>query len=851
MSKTGLRFWQDRLVADIIPVFVGVSVALFYFIGVMPGSQRFIAKYLLTALFLFVITRGPNVWFYRTRLLPPIKRYKRGKKEGKVFSKAELSQFYSAFTAHVRQSQTLALQMWALSVVLFAVIQYFWIQPSWASVLGILFTGVISASVAMAFSYFMIKRVTEPLIEEVGAQLDVLPDVKANRVTFFFKIGLTVMGMTVLAFLAYGVLVHARLSVALDQYSIKAGADDAKTMAYQLQQTPAEHWKALLKGTANPLYALVVLDGSGNAMEDLASGPFETGVLHNVLAPGQKVEAGTTVKLLRHEVSLFPITGDRTLALVSNPGSVNLLMSRMILYGLLFLVLTLSVQGVYVLWLSRDTSRTLKRAVEFNKRLAAGDLTRVPSIWSDDEMGILVDNLRAAFQGLQRMTKEISAASAAVDEEVTRTAGVTESLHHEISAQTASADRTTESLKAMDEGMRKVSQAMEQVASSTQEVSSTILQMQASVEEIARNSDVLIQSVEKTVSSSNEISASAGAVKGSVERLHQSGQEAVSFFAELDASLDETRRNASSLSESSSKVTQDAEAGFSAVAAVEDEILRTTRASEQSRETLGDLVSAIEKIGRTVDIIQDVTEQTNLLSLNASIIAAGAGEHGKSFAVVATQIRELSARTAGSAKDIRSVIRTLTKSGNEMADAMDRTFQVINRSAELSRGAGEALRTILESAAGQEEMSKRIAAATEELAHGGQSANRAMHGIFDMMEGITSATRDQVSSTQYLNQEAERVRDVALQLRNATEEQAKGTGVISQAITQIMEDSRQTTQATQLQTAESGAIYDAMRRVAATAQSIEKAFAELASAADHLKSSASTLRQEIRSFKTS
>jgi methyl-accepting chemotaxis protein len=403
----------------------------------------------------------------------------------------------------------------------------------------------------------------------------------------------------------------------------------------------------------------------------------------------------------------------------------------------------------------------------------------------------------------------------------------------------------------MEEGMRRVSRAMEQVATATQEVSSTILQMQASVEEIARNSDVLIQSVEKTVSSSNQITASAGSVRASTDRLYQSGQEAVSFFAELDASLEETRRNARSLSETSTRVTQDAETGFSAVAAVEDEILRTTRATQESRTTLGELVASIERIGRAVDLIQDVTEQTNLLSLNASIIAAGAGEHGKSFAVVATQIRELSSRTAGNAKEIRGVIRSLTHGGEEMATSMDRTFQVVQRSTELSRAAGDALRTILESAAGQEEMSKRIASATEELAHGGQSANRAMHSIFEMMEGISNATRDQVSSAQYLNQEAERVRDVALQLKNATEEQAKGTGVISQAITQIMEDSRQTTQAVLLQTQETGAIYDAMREVAATALSIESAFMELAQAADHLKSSASTLMQEIRSFKTS
>ncbi len=850
MKGGGLRFWQSRLAADVIPVAVAVLVAILYFMAVMPGSRQYLSKYLITAALIYIVSRIPNQWYFRTRLLPPIKRYRKGKREGKAFSKTELAYFYKEFAAHVPRSQRLAWIVWIGAIFAFAAVQYLWIQPSWVGVIGILFTGIISASLSLAFTYFLVARISSPLIEEVGAQLDVLPDVSKVRVSFFFKAGISVMAITVLAFLAYGVLVHAKLSSALDEYALGAGGTAAKSLASELQQTPAGQWKSLLEGKSNPLYTMVVLDGRGTAVQGLASGPFDKAALQGIVKEGSKVEAGATVISLRRQVALYPVSSTRLLALVANPEFMNHLMARMIGSGLLFLLLTVSIQGVYVLWLSRDQARTLKRAVDYNKRLAAGDLTRVPAIWSDDEMGTLTDNLRVAFQSLQRMTRELSAASVAVDEEVARTVGVTDALHGEISSQTASADRTTESLKTMEEGMLRVSQAMEQVASATGEVSSTILQMQASVEEIARNSDVLIQSVEKTVSSSNEISASAGSVKASTEQLYQSGQEAVSFFAELDASLEETRRNARSLSDSASKVTQDAEAGFSAVAAVEDEILRTTHASEQSRSTLSELVTSIEKIGRTVDIIQDVTEQTNLLSLNASIIAAGAGEHGKSFAVVATQIRELSARTAGSAKEIRSVIRSLTKSGEEMAQAMDRTFQVVNRSTELSRGAGDALRTILESAASQEEMSKRIASATEELAHGGQSANRAMHGIFEMMEGITGATKDQVASTLYLNQEAERVRDVAFQLRNATEEQAKGTRVISQAITQIMEDSRQTTQAIQLQTKESGAIYDAMRQVAATAQSIEEGFNDLTLAADHLKASAAALRQEIRSFKT-
>jgi len=846
----GMANQYRRLISDLVPVVIALAFAIAYFMTVVPNSRSSWGKYVFSAITLLVLDRILMTWYYRKKLLPPIVAFKRGRREGKAFSKSELANFYRQFVGHVTKGQIASFWAWVAAALILATSSFLWIQRSWVVFIGIIFTGLIAASISLSMSYFFVKWLMKPLIEEVIVGLDQLPDVSSQRVPIRYKIGGSIMAFAAIAFLAFGVLMYSRLTTALDAFAIQSGETQAGVIAGQLGETPPDQRASLLVGQKNALWTLVLLDADGRARQDQASGPYNAKAIDGLFPLRGRVEAGSEFSTDHGVIRLYPLEGGGSLALAANPNFMGALMGKMSLFGSIFLVATMLVFALYILGLSRDMGQSLERMVEFNHRLAAGDLTRIPAIWADDEMGALADDLRIAFQGLARMTREIARASEGVDEEVTRTVGITESLHQEVSTQTASADRTTQSLKAMEEGMRRVSRAMEQVATATQEVSSTILQMQASVEEIARNSDVLIQSVEKTVSSSNEITASAGSVRASTDRLYQSGQEAVSFFAELDASLEETRRNARSLSDTSTRVTQDAETGFSAVAAVEDEILRTTRATEESRATLGELTSSIERIGRAVDLIQDVTEQTNLLSLNASIIAAGAGEHGKSFAVVATQIRELSSRTAGNAKEIRGVIRSLTHGGEEMASSMGRTFQVVERSAELSRAAGDALRTILESAAGQEEMSKRIASATEELAHGGQSANRAMHSIFEMMEGISNATRDQVSSAQYLNQEAERVRDVALQLKNATEEQAKGTGVISQAITQIMEDSRQTTQAVLQQTQETGAIYDAMREVSATAQSIENAFKELAQAADHLRSSASTLRQEIRSFRT-
>jgi methyl-accepting chemotaxis protein len=846
----GFAFKYRRLLSDLSPILTALILAIVYFLTVVPNSRPSWGKYVFAALAILMVDRILMTWYYRRKLLPPIVAFKRGRREGKAFSQAELADFYRQFAGHVTKSQIVSFWAWVAAALILATSSFIWIQRSWVVFIGIVFTGLIAGSVSLAMSYFFVKWLMRPLIEEVIGGLDQLPDVSSQRIPIRYKIGGSIMAFAAIAFLAFGVLMYSRLSMALDAFAIQSGEAQAKALAGQLGEAPADQRASLLTNQKNALWTLVPLEADGRARQDQASGPFNDKALAGLFPIRQAVEVGREFRTDHGAVRLYPIKGGGFLALVANPDFMASLMGHMSLFGFLFLVATLVVFALYILGLSRDMGMSLQRMVEFNDRLAAGDLTRVPAIWSDDEMGNVADNMRKTFQSLNRMSRELASASSAVDGEVSKTAGVTESLHKQVASQTYFADQTTKSVKSMEQGMQRVSKAMEQVANATQEVSSTILQMQASVEEIARNSDVLIESVEKTVSSSNEIAASSSEVKGATDKLHQSSQEAVSFLAELDASLEETRRNAKSLSEGSTRMTQDAETGFNSVAAVEEEILRTSNATEDSRNTLRELVASIEKIGRIVGVIQDVTEQTNLLSLNASIIAAGAGEYGKSFAVVATQIRELSARTAGNAKEIRTLIHSLTQGGAEMASSMDKTFTVVTRSADLSREAGAALRTILESASSQEEMNKRIASATEELAHGGQSANRAMHRIFEMIEGISRATKDQVASTQYLNDEAERVRDVALQLKNATEEQAKGTRVISEAVTHIMEDSHQANQAVNAQTKESSAIYDAMKQVTATAQSVEEAFGELTQAAAHLQRSAALLRQEIRVFKT-
>lgn len=847
------RFKLQLMVAELVPVLIALPFATGVYFASVPNAQQAVKPALLLIAVLFAITRIPNEIYKTSRLLPPILGYLAALRDGRTISQTQLANVYIFAGNFVLRAQLMAAANWFGSSILCLIGFWIWIQRGLMAMVTLGFAAVVAATVSMSFSYFFFKRLIRPILEEIAGVLKTTPKGKVFRVTLRAKLGVSVVGLTILGFLAFGLVMWVTARSSFAKYAIEVNEDVAGNLAVHLDNPERSgEVDGLLASYSNPTRTFALCSAEGTPLSPVNAGVVDASVAFAVRSSAASPEKTLIMDTGRGPIALHRVRdGQAFLILIPNPEQTAAGVGAILRQILLFLPFIIVLVGGFVTWLAWDTARVVRLAAIYNKRLAEGDLSELPALWSDDELGEMAESMRTTFQGLGRMTREIQHAGVVVDEEVARVTSVAQSLSREVGHQSQQVQATATSLGAAEGSMTHISGAMEQIALATQEVSSTILQMQASVEEIAGNAEILTQSVEKTVSSSNEIAASAEEITGSTDQLHQNSQEAVSFLTELDAALEETRRNAKALSENATHVTGDAEKGFNTVAAVEEEILRMRKASEQNQDAMGALSASIERIGKIVDVIQDITEQTNLLSLNASIIAAGAGEYGKSFSVVATQIRELSARTSGNAKEIRDMIRSIREGGTQISTSMGRVYELVDKTFTLSRDAGENLRKILESASGQEEMSKRIAIATDELAHGGQSANRTMQRIFGMIEGITKASQEQARSTRYLNEESERVREVALQLKNATDEQAKGARVISEAVNRITEDSQATSMTVQSQAGEIRSVAESVRHLEDATRSIQQAFHQLTQASTRLQQSAATLSHEIRAFRVS
>jgi methyl-accepting chemotaxis protein len=328
----------------------------------------------------------------------------------------------------------------------------------------------------------------------------------------------------------------------------------------------------------------------------------------------------------------------------------------------------------------------------------------------------------------------------------------------------------------------------------------------------------VMESVDEASAAAVEISVATDQITLNMDALSDSVYKSVSAMEQISSTLRQVEANTVLSHGLSSRVKEQAELSREVVRETEESLDAIQRSVELSYEGIKRLGANSGRIEGFVSVINDITKRTNLLALNASIIAAQAGEYGKSFGVVADEIRNLSLQTGLSTGEITGIIDEIMTESRIAADNVMVTKDLVRKGVKLGQRTGASLGSILESSQDAMEMTRQIKLASEEQSHAVVLVGQAIEDVSSMTMQIFKASKEQAQATRSVARALEEVKGMSHDMANSAGRQTVDGVEIKGAVESVTKMAEIIFDSMEKRQEESGAVVKELEQMRASAE---------------------------------
>ena len=448
------------------------------------------------------------------------------------------------------------------------------------------------------------------------------------------------------------------------------------------------------------------------------------------------------------------------------------------------------------------------------RKMADGDLAIKMGVKTKDEIGRLKRSIEESLYSVGGILNRVKEISGRVAHTINRVEKDSARAIEFTRKETEAVSEISNSLEEMDASMTEVAESTDGLASSVEQTAVAIEQIVASIESISATANDLSSGVETTSSSIEELSATLKEVAGGAKELATVSDETISAIEEIISSIKEVEEKAQTSARLSERVSNEASTlGVTSIERTKQGMDRIKQSVQRTAGVLHKLGGRSEEIGNILTVIDDITEQTTLLALNAAILASQAGEKGKGFSVVADEIKSLAERTGLSTQEIASLIQSVQQEVKAAQDNMKEGIKSVEEGMKLADDAGQFLKKILGSSKESSEAALSIERSTAEQARSARYISDSVEKVRVMVGKMARATSEQSKGISLIIQASEKMKDASLHVKTATGQQAESSRQISQAVEVISDRSRQISNALNEQKTGASQIFHSVEKI--------------------------------------